>query len=92
MQVTKEAIKENIERVKKGLPLTMPLAILNGQMQSAWYREANKDKIKAYKKAYREANKDKIAEQKKAYREANKDKIAERKRLYYLKKKLEKLL
>ena len=35
------------------------------------YYEANQDKIKARKKAYREANKDKA----KAYREANQDKI-----------------
>ena len=63
MKITKEIIKENIDRVKKGLSLTMPLAILNGQMQSAWYKEANKDKIKAY----REANKDKIAERKRKY-------------------------
>jgi hypothetical protein len=71
MGVTKELIRENIERVKKGLPLTMPLAILNGQMHSAWYRETNKDKIKAY----REANKDKIAERKKRYYLSKKERM-----------------
>jgi hypothetical protein len=76
MEVTKEVIRENIERVKKGLPLTMPLAILNGQMYIAWYKEANKDKIARQQKAYKKANKDKIARQQKAYYEANKDKMA----------------
>jgi len=62
------------------------------------YREANKEKIKAYyqanqerilthKKAYREANKEKISLQRKAsdraYREANKEKISLHKKAYY---------
>ena len=50
--------------------------------RKAW-REANKDKKKAYDKAWREANKEKIARQRKAYREANKEKVAEQKKAYY---------
>ena len=74
MDITKEIIKENIDRVKKGLPLTLPLVILNGKMRKAWYCETNKDKIKAYRKTYNKANKDKIKVKSKAYHEANKDK------------------
>jgi hypothetical protein len=50
------------------------------------YREANKQKIKAYNKSYselyREANKDKIKRYKQAYHEANKEKISEKSKEY----------
>ena len=66
----------------------------NKKQARAW-REANKEKVRAYKRswyaankkstadrdrAYREANKEKVAAYKKAYREANKEKVAAYKR------------
>ena len=70
------------------------------------YREANKEKIKAYyqanqerilthKKAYREANKEKISLQRKAsdraYREANKEKIRADNKAWYQKNREKKI-
>ena len=51
------------------------------------YREANKEKIKAYMKAYgktyRQVNKERLSVRDKAYREANKEKINAQHRAYY---------
>jgi hypothetical protein len=46
------------------------------------YREANREKITAYKKAWREANREKIEAYNTAYREANKERIKARDKAY----------
>lgn len=81
-EISKEVIKENIERIEEGKALTMPLAVLNGELKKRYfskaYCEKNKDRSEQ-KKAYYEKNKDKI----KTYREKNKDKIAEQRKACY---------
>lgn len=51
------------------------------------YREANREKIKAQRKAYREANREKISAYKKTYREANREKISTYSKARWLKNK-----
>jgi len=51
--------------------------------QKKAYREANKEKIKAFQKAYQKANKEKISAQRKAHYEANKERLLAQKKAYH---------
>lgn len=55
---------------------------LREKMRNKAYKEANKEKIKAYAKAWQKANKDKRDAYQKAYREANKDKVTLQKKAW----------
>ena len=92
--IPQQVIKDNVERANKGLPLTMPLKILNGRLYGAMWRKNNPDKIRGYQKRYKEyrkryynANKEKIAKKNKIYNEVNKEKIAKYQKAYWEAKK-----
>jgi len=100
-QICTRIINENIQKVKLGEALTMPLKELNYDCRfKDFYNEfcniqeglepdtdIRKIEIAKRHKAYREKNKDKIAKIGKAYYEKNKDKIAKQKKAYYEKNK-----
>ena len=64
-KVTEQEIKENLEAVEQGKPLTMPLAVLNGVFKEEYRKKFGEfekmskeeikktDKYKAYQRAYR---------------------------------------
>ena len=88
MMITEKDIIENLKRADEGKPLTIPLAVLNGEFKKRWFGD------KEYqRKCQREYNQ--RPEVKKYHREYNKEyyqrpEVKKHKREYYQRKLKEK--
>ena len=83
----KKEIEVNLKNIEKGNPLTIPLAVLNGEFKKVYkekfgeFERKDKEEVKAHQKAYHKAYN-------KAYNQRPKVKAYHK--AYYQKKKLEK--
>ena len=58
-------------------------AYCSRKCKRAAFRQANRERLRAYNKAYHQANREKVLEQKKAYYYANREQCIEKRRVYY---------
>lgn len=78
--IVKEIVDEEARRVREGLPLTIPLAILNGAIKQRF--PANYEKRKAVNDRWRARNRERLRAYSRRYYRENKDAIYERRRGY----------
>lgn len=72
---TEKEIEENLEAVEERKPLTIPLAVLNGQFKEKYFGEEYKKQVKSEaKRRYRRKNKEKVNKYQREYYRKNREK------------------